>query len=133
MQLWPYSAFSNYTGKNNFTQWNEDGYQLGVEYVYLNYNLQYNQTVSDEYIAVTQNITTRQIALAGYRLGDLINSLKLPEFTLCSTPVPDTSGLSETIKYVLLFFGGLIVGGFLVVIFQFFTIKAEEEKPLIKA
>jgi len=90
----------------NFSQWTQESYDLAVTYAYLNGQLKYEETVSSSYIADAQNISTLRIALGGYRLAYLLNSL-----------VNDTESITNVCNPTVIdygLFGGVVVAAVVV-------------------
>lgn len=69
---YPPSYFGNKSNDLNPQDWTEESFTLAKNFVY---NIPDNSTPSTNYTTQAQQIAARQIALAGYRLANLLNSL----------------------------------------------------------
>eukprot|EP01125_Pyxidicula_operculata_P021989 TRINITY_DN8812_c0_g1_i1.p1 TRINITY_DN8812_c0_g1~~TRINITY_DN8812_c0_g1_i1.p1 ORF type:complete len:368 (-),score=61.40 TRINITY_DN8812_c0_g1_i1:31-1134(-) len=90
---------------NNFTMFIKESYNLGVQYGYLNGTLKNNQTVPDSYATNAADICTQQIALGGYRLAYLLDTIFRPN-GLSAVPLPPPKA-DESDLFVL---GGVAAG-----------------------
>jgi S1/P1 Nuclease len=57
----------------DYLQWSHESYQIAIQIAYQ--GIQPNVTLSSEYLASGQHTALRQIALAGYRLAELIKEI----------------------------------------------------------
>ena len=57
----------------DFFQWSNESYLIATQIVY--HGIHPHEKVSSEYLAIGQRTALRQIALAGYRLADLIKQI----------------------------------------------------------
>jgi len=123
MQEFPYDYFGErLITSRNFTQWQQESYHLAIDYAYLNHNLQFDEPVTEDYISDAQDITSKQITLAGYRLGSLLNQILAPETEemVCRQNVPDPSLFIYSIEMfsviiILTCMGGFLLGASVVV------------------
>ncbi|MFQ5752728.1 MAG: S1/P1 nuclease [bacterium] len=60
-------------GEQNIDKWRQESYDIGVHFAYA--NLSPNEPTTDQFMEEGKIITGRQLALAGYRLADLLNSV----------------------------------------------------------
>jgi hypothetical protein len=72
MTLYPQSYFAQRVNHLEAERWKEEGMSLAKEVVYAT---PYNQEISAEYIQNARLFAGQQVALAGYRLGNLLNQL----------------------------------------------------------
>ncbi len=72
MEKYPYSKMQNRLKPGKFDEWQQEGFQIASTKVYPS-SLKFNQTPSESYKKLAFDIAEEQIALAGYRLGNLLN------------------------------------------------------------
>ena len=88
----------------NSTLWQEESYQFGKEYAYLNGTIQFNSTVSKEFIENVQNVALLRITLAGYRLANTLTQLfKDHPRSIFDSPFPKYFTLTHLIILVVAF------------------------------
>lgn len=71
-QTYPESSFGNKVNDLNPADWSKENINLALQNVY---STPEEQAVSNNYIQTNQVAATQQVALAGYRLAKLLNSL----------------------------------------------------------
>lgn len=69
---YPRSSFSQLLAVTDAKAWSQESYQLAKKSVY---NIELGSKPNSEYISKGQTVVGKQLALAGYRLGDLLNRL----------------------------------------------------------
>jgi hypothetical protein len=67
---YPRSAFGPELDQESPQQWANTSYTYGQQQVY---KAQYLETPSSGYIAAVRQVCQRQVAIAGYRLADILN------------------------------------------------------------
>lgn len=72
---YPRGSLQTLLKKQQINEWRQETYNLGVEFVYASIKL--GDKPSEKYMKEGKEITGRQLALAGYRLADLLNSLEV--------------------------------------------------------
>jgi hypothetical protein len=72
--LWEF-PYANFTVciAGDFENWAQESHRLAIEYVYK--NIQPGDTPSSDYLKMRDHIVHQQIALAGYRLANLLNEI----------------------------------------------------------
>ena len=68
----PFNSFTKNT-EETFNDWAEESYQLAVQFAYQ--NITPGSNLSKEYVELSRRIAYRQIALAGYRLAEILNEV----------------------------------------------------------
>jgi len=137
MQEWPYDYFGErLITSRNFTQWQQESFQLAIDYAYLNHNLQFNEPVSAQYIQDAQDVSSRQIALAGYRLGSLLNQILAPvtEDLVCKPNDPSLFIYSIemfSVIIILTCMGGFLLGAAVVLFCRPVFQKDSEKKEFL--
>jgi len=88
------SSSSSVSCSNVFNKWNEEGYNVAVQYVYPGINEGWidRTTPSEAYLATVRNVSRAQITLAGYRLADAITEVAT------ALPVSATAGKTLTLS-----------------------------------
>lgn len=87
-----------YSCKHVFGRWASEGYELAVHEVYA-HGLRAGDAPSEAYLENVRRVAQRQIALAGYRLADLLREAvlpRLPPATVAATVLQD--GKAEAYK-----------------------------------
>mmetsp|Transcript_26124 Transcript_26124/g.30173 ORF Transcript_26124/g.30173 Transcript_26124/m.30173 type:complete len:100 (-) Transcript_26124:9-308(-) len=77
---YPRSYFVNRLKKTSFFEWLQESHDIAINVVYN--GITPNSTLSPEYIKKGTEVINEQLAIAGYRLADLIislDSLKIPK------------------------------------------------------
>mmetsp|Transcript_23013 Transcript_23013/g.58358 ORF Transcript_23013/g.58358 Transcript_23013/m.58358 type:complete len:270 (-) Transcript_23013:367-1176(-) len=74
MQLHPRDSLQTELSKGlNFTAWHDEAFNLMATVAYA--GVQYNTVPTAEYLNTVQSVSKRQLALAGYRLADALNTV----------------------------------------------------------
>ena len=126
MQKYPLSSFPESALELNYTMWEDDSYNLGLKYAYLDGNLQYESKLTkgstfsflflslsphccslQEYEANAYEMCLKQIAVGGYRLVRLIEK----HIDGAETPIVAKQS-DPTLMIVLLTLLGFVVGIF---------------------
>lgn len=84
---YPYSELRSMTKPGKFQDWQQEGFQIASAKLYPAF-LKFNEVPSDEYNKMAFEIAEKQIALAGYRLGEMLNRI--------FDDVQETKNLSKT-------------------------------------
>ncbi|MGI8786658.1 MAG: S1/P1 nuclease [Pyrinomonadaceae bacterium] len=74
MKKFPYSKMQNRLEPGQFDKWHDEGFQIASTKVYPA-SLKFGKMPSDEYKKMAFEIAQEQIALAGYRLGEMLNQI----------------------------------------------------------
>jgi hypothetical protein len=59
--------------EKNIDQWRQDSYEIGISFGYS--NILPNESPSEKFMEEGKEVTGKQLALAGYRLADLLNEI----------------------------------------------------------
>ena len=73
MERYPASEFASDLHESDYEQWARDSYEIATEEVYR--GLERGETPPSEYAKRTIPIAERRVALAGYRLGEMMNQI----------------------------------------------------------
>lgn len=74
MNKFPYSKMQNRLELGKFDEWQQEGFKIASTKLYPA-SLKFNETPSEAYKKQAFEIAQEQIALAGYRLGDMLNQI----------------------------------------------------------
>lgn len=74
MKKYPAAQFQNKLEPGKFDEWQKEGFQIASTKVYPK-SLRFNETPSNDYKKMAFDISEEQIALAGYRLGAMMNEI----------------------------------------------------------
>ena len=74
MKKYPAAKMQSRLKLGKFDEWQQEGFQIASTKVYPA-SLKFNETPSDEYKKMAFDISEEQLALAGYRLGAMINEI----------------------------------------------------------
>jgi len=109
-------ANTNTTGMDvhNVTAWAMDSIALARQYVY---NLPFGSVPSADYIATAHQIIMQQLAIAGYRLAQLLKQIVLCDHSSDNCPVLPASSVGSSdsplkVEYISIF---AVLGGLLLV------------------
>ncbi|MGI8640136.1 MAG: S1/P1 nuclease [Pyrinomonadaceae bacterium] len=74
MKNYPFAKMQNRLEIGQFSKWQQEGFQIASTKFYPR-TLKFNETPSEEYKKMAFQIAQEQIALAGYRLGQMLNQI----------------------------------------------------------
>ncbi|MDQ2745771.1 MAG: S1/P1 nuclease, partial [Acidobacteriota bacterium] len=74
MKKYPAAQFQNKLELGKFDEWQKEGFEIASTKLYPA-SLRFNQTPSEQYKKMAFDIAEAQIALAGYRLGAMLNQI----------------------------------------------------------
>ena len=72
ISLYPKDKFTDLLNEKNVEEWAKENFEFAVDMVY---NTPLNEKPSDDYINKSRDICMRLVALAGYRLANLLNEI----------------------------------------------------------
>jgi len=90
MQQYPSSFFRQFVpGEIDAEKWSRESYQIAATLAYIGFGgIQFSQYPSESYTNGVRNLLSQQVALAGYRLGVVLNEVAssptLPQYTPCT-------------------------------------------------
>lgn len=74
MKRYPVTRLRNRLKNGKYNEWQDEGVKLAIDQVF-SADLQRNQMPSDRYKSRAFRLAEEQLALAGYRMGDMFNSI----------------------------------------------------------
>jgi len=121
MELFPRNDFGTLATDENPEIWTNESYKIAVQYVYTNGSLTNGSTLSAEYVNQARAVIQRQIALAGYRLAHLLESIPATE--------PPPNNRFVWISAIIIVSGAFITTG---VFYFLFRLKYQPISPPIE-
>jgi len=70
----PKENLDEFFANKNFKEWIVESHEIAKDFIYA--EIEYNSRPTDDYMKKSYEIIKRRIALAGYRLAEIIKSIK---------------------------------------------------------